>query len=204
MFLSKQTGLREIVLECSDDFSELAESVLDALIEMDRNGPRLKNGSKIQFGWSVLTLQEENGRLRVCEPDFSGNISQNRLNIDTTLAVLKEQVSALRAAGEEGSDVSFTDLVAVAEGALSTESVFLKRDPPLSKADSGWFVGKLEDLEAAREATVQPVHVYEVLRSRPILVHVMTLPPGYLVIVRGEKVQAMLDQHLRVRWGKYP
>jgi hypothetical protein len=205
MLISRQIGSGVVVLECSDAFSELAGSVFDMFEQLDRTGPPLKDGSRIQLGFSELTLRAEDNKLRVCEPDFSGDISQIRANIDITLSVLKEQVSALHAAGEEGTDVLFTDWVAVSRGAIEAPNVFLKRDLPLSKVDSGWFIGRLEDLEAAKPAEeVDAKHVYEVLRMRPRLVDVMTLPVGYLVIIRGQRVQAMLDRDLRIRWGKYP
>jgi len=179
-------------------------SLLDELSKLDQVGPRLKEDSRIQFGWSVLTLRAEDGGLRVCEPDFWGDISGMRPTVDTTLAVLKEQVSVLRAAGEDGVDVQFTEFVAVARGAIETADLFLKRDAPLSEGDTGWFVGRLEDLKAARPAAVDALRVFEVLRVRPALVHVMALPPGYLVIVRGNKVEALLDKQLHLKWGQYP
>jgi hypothetical protein len=204
MLLSRHIAAGDVVLECSDAIAELASSLLDTLIELDRKGPPLVDGSKVQFGWSMLTLQAQDSRLQVCEPDFLGDISGVRPNADITLAVLKEQVSALHAAGEEGVDVSYRNWVAVAQGCLQTADLFLKRDPPLSGEDSGWFVGRLEDLEAGKSAEVQAMHVYEVFRLRPRLVNVMALPPGYLVIFRGDSVRALLDKDLHVRWGAYP
>jgi hypothetical protein len=204
MLLKRQIEAGELVVECENAIAELAASVLDQCVEMDRKGPRLQGGSKVQFGWSTLTLRAEYGSLRVCEPDFHGDISKLQPNIDTTLAVLKEQVSILHTIGGEGQDITFRDWVAVAKGALQCRDVFLKRDTPLSAADSGWFIGRLEDLEAATSAEVEPMHVYEILRSRSALVNLMTLRPGYLVICHGGGVKAILDENLRVRWGAYP
>jgi hypothetical protein len=205
MLLSRQIGSHDVVLECADAYSELAGSVLDTLAELDRAGPQLRPGSTVQFGWSLLTLKAEDDKLRVCEPDFSGDVSRPRPNIDTTLSVLKEQVSVLRAVGEEGVDVRFTQFVAVGVGAMTTPDLFLKRDAPVADDDSGWFVGRLEDLEAARSAEeVDALRIWEVLKLRPVLVQVMALPPGYVAIVRGSHVEALLDKDLRLRWGRYP
>lgn len=205
MLQIRQIGPHKVLLECSTANSELGASVLDKLSELHQAGPALHDGSRIQFGWSLLTLQTEDGALRVCEPDFYGAISNTQPSVNVTLEVLKAQIPVLRAVGEDGVDVRYDQVVTATQSCVQTPDLFLKRDAPQSGGDTGWFIGKLEDLEAAQPPQeVESLCVFQLLRQRFALLQLLTLPPGYLAIMRGDRLAALLDKDLKLRWGYFP
>ena len=193
-----------VLLECNGRNSDLGESVLEKLRELDAAGPHLHAGSQIQFGWSILTLRPEGEGLRVCEPDYLGDILQLKPTVDVTLDILRQQVPLLRAVGEDGVDARYDQELAANPEAFATDDVFLKRDAPEFSEDTGWFLGKLTDLETARPADdLESVHVYELLRRRPALMAILALPQGYLAIIRGETIAAVFDPNMKLRLGEY-
>jgi hypothetical protein len=205
MVHKRQVGSQQLILECSDRYSDLGASVLDKIVELHGAGPPLHNGSTIQFGWSLLTLRADECGLRVCEPDFYGDISRTQPFVEATLEILRAQVPVLRAVGEDGVDVRFDQVVTLTRGCIGIPDLFLKRDLPEFPEDTGWFIGRLDDLEAARAPRdIENLRVYELLRQRAVLMQLLTLPPGYLAIVRKEKIVALLDKYLKLRWGNYP
>jgi len=191
---ARMIGGREVTLECSDRFEPAAKNVLETLETLDARGPALHDGSRIQFGWSVLTLKSDGEGLRVHEPDFDGDpLGDVRANLDTSLDVLVQQVNVLRGSGLPGEDVSFSDAVFVQGRALEAPNVFLMRQKPAADGDSGWYVGNLDDVDNTRGAEPEAVRVYELLRRRPCLLKVLTLPPSYAVTVQGDTITGVMD-----------
>jgi hypothetical protein len=205
VLVQRSIGPHLVEVECSPANAELAEPVLDKLEELHRTGPPLHAGTKIQFGWSVLMLQPHGPALSVCEPAFFGNISTWKPSVDVTLDVLREQVGLLRTVSEAGVDARFDHVVLMTRGALDEPDLFLKREAPRTPDDTGWFVGRLDDLETARQPdALDSVRVFEILRRRRDLMAPLALPPEYLAIVRGRRLEALLDRNLRLRLGSYP
>ncbi len=205
MILSEQIGAYTILIECVESNTEQARALLMKLRQLHSAGPPLRAGTTIQFGWSVLTLQqEEENTLRIVELDFYGDISGTQPTVDITLEVLKAQVALLRSGREEGVDSRYDQIVIATRDWLDIPDLFLKRDLPQSPEDTGWFIGYLDDLEAARPPhETQALYVYELLRLRPALMQLLAFPPGYLAIVNGETIKAVLDKDMKVRLGDY-
>jgi hypothetical protein len=205
MILTERIGTHTILIECADSNAEQARALLMKLRQLHSAGPPLRAGSKIQFGWSVLSLQQKTeNTLRVVEPDFDGDISATRPVVDVTLEVLKAQVGLLHSVREEGVDARYDQMIIATRNWLETPDLFLKRDLPQFPEDTGWFIGYLDDLEAARPPhETQALYVYELLILRPALMQLLALPPGYLAIVNGETIRAVLDKDLKVRLGHY-
>lgn len=191
---TRMIGGREVTLECSDRFEPAAQNVLETLEKLDARGPALHDGSRVQFGWSVLTLMTDGDGLRVHEPDFDGDpLGEVRPNLDTSLDVLVQQVKVLSGSGLPGEDVSFSDAVFIQGRALEAPNVFLTRQGPASDGDSGWYVGNLDDMDNAGGAKPEAVRVYELLGRRPCLLKVLTLPPSYAVTVQGDTITGVMD-----------
>jgi hypothetical protein len=152
---------------------------------LDRRGPALHDGSRIQFGWSVLTISSEESGLRVCEPDFDGDpFTGLSPALDTTLQVTQEQTAVLQENSATGADARFDQVLVVVKGALETDAIFLTREEAVDADDSGWRIGKLDDLEnPAPDQEVESLHVFELLKRRREIMPLLALPRRYGAIV---------------------
>lgn len=192
----RNVGSLEIELECDSRFEQMAQALLEKMETLNLKGPALKNGSRIQYGWSLLTLRAEDSGLRVCEPDFDGDALQDfHTNLDATFEILGEQAEVLRRTGLTGLDVRFSDEVFVRGDALESPNLFLKRQSPNRAGDSGWYVGNSDDLDVRTGANPpEVVRVFELLRRRRPLLKVLTIPTDYVVTIEREEITGVLDR----------
>src|SRR5262249_40599598 len=150
--------------------------VVRKLESANERGVQMVDGTRIQVGWSVLTLRAEGSGLRVCEPAFRTNpFEQLEPRLDVTMRVLASQIRVLRQVGEVGVDVTYDQLVLIVTGALERGAIYLKRLDPSSKQDSGWFIGDLDHIENPDETQTQAVAAFELLRVRRAILQVLAL-----------------------------
>lgn len=190
---------RDVVVQCADSLHQQASFLLDLIkgIEKEKGPGFLKDGTRLQIGWSILTLRTRGSELLVCEPDFDGNPSQStRDDVSSTLLVQAQQSDFLRGLGLGGTPVSFQDKVVLAKGCLDDPKIYLERKPP-SQGDSGWFIGRVDKFGNNKD--LEALYVFQLLKRRPALMQVLLLPPGFLIVIEGDRIESILngkDQHL--------
>ena len=187
-------GAMSVLLDCDERLRDRGRAVLNKLAELNRQGPALHDGSRVRFGWTVLTLRSENENLRVFEPDYLGDAFHDlNRNLDLTLEVIADQVAVLRRENCEGLDARFDQFVLGGPGAVEAADIFLTRRDPVSEDDSGWFLGDMAKLESAsKEEEIQAVRVFELLRRRRSVLKVLALPPGYAVVMQGNAIENIM------------
>jgi hypothetical protein len=195
-------GGEALVVECDARLRGSAEALFDRLGMLNDEGHSLHAGSKFRYGWSILTLRKETGFLRVCEPAFDGNPFEEICpTLDNTLEVIAAQALLLRRTGLSEVGVLFSEEVFVRNRALEGSNLFLKRQPPAGPQDSGWYVGNVARIEVDdSEDSSEVVRIFELLRRRPAVLQALTLPPGYLVLLRDDRVAEILDKDGRNHW----
>lgn len=202
MSYQQRIGQFNVVANCSDDLDGQAESLLDKLAELDERGPALNDGMAIEFGWSLLTLCGNEESLVVYEPDFEGNPVANSVpQVEVTLRVLTEQVTLLSLVGSEGITARYRDNVVMDKGCLETNRIYLERKSPTNAHDSGWYIGKVDKPET--EVTVdnlELIQVWQLFQRRRSLMKVLALPVGFLVVIRGEEIEAICDEDGNNLW----
>jgi hypothetical protein len=203
VILSRRVDDEVVTIECDASLEDAAGDVLETLRRLARSGTKLRDGYRMRFGWSVLTLRAEDGGFRVCEPRFSGDPrTELSPTLDTTLAVLVAQVHWLRRLGVQGEDVVFDQQVVLAEGALDASEIFALRGSPTSEADTGWSVASVpaeDEAVGQRGLTALPVH--RLVDAAPDLLPILTLPEGYLVTLHEGEVVEITDPQGEVRWA---
>lgn len=210
MIYSRNVAGQVLLLECSPILHGVAEDVLDVFALLSEDGRVPRDGFRIRFGWSLLSLRRERRGLRVCEPRFAGDpLTELNSTIDITLNVLVEQVALLRAVGVEALDVAFDQQIVVAGDALKAPSVHALRTEPHSADDSGWFVAPVPPTGAQVDVgNLSVLRVHELVVRRPVLLTAMTFPVGYLVTAQGDRLIRVIDPDKRVLWtaddGKSP
>lgn len=188
-----------VVVVCAGGQEPLAADVLTTF-ERIAQKDGLRPGLRVRFGWSLLTLREhDGGALIVCEPDFGGDpIAEVRPRVDTTLSVLAEQTRVVRRTRVTPRDSTFDQAVVVARGALGALSLHLFRSEPLHDGDSGWSVTAAESASSSESPDdFEPVRSYMFLQLRRIVLSALMLPVGTAVVVDGDRLAMVLDEHGR-------
>ncbi|MBC8737656.1 hypothetical protein F6X40_12690 [Paraburkholderia sp. UCT31] len=202
MILTSTIDTHEVLLECDVALEPAAKDVLRTLAELSRPDAPLRDGLRVRFGWSLLTLRTEPAGLRVCEPHFRGD-PERELNprLDTTLRVLVEQSAWLHQLGEAGSDVFFDQQIVVAGDALHATNIFALRGEVQKQGDSGWSVAPVPSGGQAIDMhNLRALPVHRLLDARPGLLAVLTLPAGYLVRLKANRVVEVNAPDGRVVW----
>lgn len=205
MELTGRVAAGSLVLACDAALAPLGRDVLRTLEQRDAQQPALVAGSRVQFGWSVLTLVPDGDALRVFAPDYARDPMRDLdRSLDVTLSVILRQTSLLRELGASGLDARFDSFVIMARD-TGTDGVFLRRQTPTQADDSGWSMGNLDDPPSPDDtAAFDAVRVYTLLRLRPAVIPLLALPPEWFVAMRGERIERIVDDAGRVRSGSTP
>jgi hypothetical protein len=198
MKCQRKIGSFNVVASCGDDLKEQAEALLDVLAEIDREKSPLKDGTTIEFGWSILTLcNDDEDELTVCEPYFGGDPFHNNFPmVDNTLSVLTEQITLLNRLNIEGVNASFQDRILIDKGCLQAQYIYLERKSPEANTnDSGWYMGELtKEMSKKPVDSFEVIYVYQLLKQRPQIMKILVLPPGYLVMFDGTRIEAIFNE----------
>ncbi len=189
-----------LVANCADELCDQARWLLETIKKLNEKGLPLEDRVRIQFGWSLLTLKRRDSEVIVCEPDYSGNpFSEAVDNVTRTLWVQALQVEVLRKLGLEGNPARFHDKIVTGKRCLDEPKVFLQRQGTQEPGDSGWFVGRVqENQETVGE--YESLVVYKLLFRRPTLLQVLALPPDFVVVYDGDRIESILDPQDRPIW----
>lgn len=183
-----------LLVECHDRCEQAGRAVLRTLAELDRRGPSLHDDSRVQYGWSVLTLRLEGADLRVWEPDYLGDALRDlRPTLDLTLEVIEEQAEVLRGRSEEGVDARFDHFVTAWPGAPSASNIFLTRQAAAAPDDTGWFIGDLARLDVPPEGELEVFRVFELMKRRRSVMKLLAFPPGYAVVMAGDETESVMS-----------
>jgi hypothetical protein len=142
MLVGEEIGDKTVMLQCRDDLEPYANDILGEIKRtFTPQSERLKHGFTIQFGWSMLCLQDRMPDLLLCEPNFLGNpLLEWNDDVSTTLTVLCKQVRFLASIVFPGSDcvtARFDDKVVLSKGCLSHQRIYLERTK-VSRGRPGW------------------------------------------------------------------
>jgi hypothetical protein len=185
-----------LTFRCHEALHLQAEWLLNFVRNIAKKGESevLRDGNKIQFGWSVLTVVESGpGSFVLVEPDFSDDPFHGvRDNLACTLRVQADQNAFSMKIGVKPIVTSFRDKVVYSKSCIGERSIYLERRRP-RPTDSGWFIGSnRHDYAHSESEELTACYAYELLRLRPEVMKVLQLPPGYLIAFDGPDVEAVL------------
>lgn len=169
---------------------EQAEEIFKILSDLP--SCKLKNGFKVQIGWNLFILLEDEEGFQVVVPDYTTNPFKE-ITKDLTIAlwVYFEQASILRKFHLDGEMVSFQDKVLCEKGVLNLETLYLERRSKSEEGDSGWYIGSVENSIVEKEYEVY--YTYEILKIRLEIMKILVLPIGYLVVLEKDELKAILN-----------
>ncbi len=70
-----------LIAECDAALADLGRELLVLLAARDRSGLVLVAGSKVQFGWSLLTLIAQDNELHIAAPDYARDPFQDPISV---------------------------------------------------------------------------------------------------------------------------
>jgi len=190
---SRIIGNRKFNVKCDKSVELQADWLLGLLEEIEKQNGYLKNGCKIQIGWTIITIKECNNEVTVLAPDYDTDPFVN-MSDDLTISLLIQlsQNYCLNRLQLEGEAALFRDKIVVAKGSILSKSVYLERSKEVVAGDSGWYLGFVEESEQPQE--LEAYYVYQLLKLRPSLLQALALPRGYLVVFNGDEIEAVLNE----------
>ncbi len=190
---TKEIGSRVFSLKCDESLESQGEFLLDLFRDTQENAGFLEDGMKIQVGWSILFVHEPKaGQVQILAPDYSSNpFSRTTDDLSATLSVQLAQNQVLKLTGASGETSLFQDTLIASERALESERIYMERTEERHDGISGWYLGPVEGQVEQEE--LRKYYVFQLLTLRPGVLKMLALPKGYVAVLDGDEVEAVLD-----------
>jgi hypothetical protein len=169
-----------------DAGGRLVSASLAAELSMSRGG-----SDAATTGWAHLRKKTPGGQTREQAPAANAPPSFKA----ATLAQLEREAIAALPGDRDAADGQARVVFA---GELSAASrIYLERPGLSFPGDSGWYVGRADDGACDAGGSIS---MSDFLAARPDLAEVMALPTGFLVVIDGGGIVAVLDPGDQELW----
>lgn len=177
---------------------KVADNVLETLATLRSRPPGLKDGAKVRFGWTDLTLKARDGELLVCEPDYYGDAREKaREEMTATIAMTLQHVVFHKLVKLPMHGFHCLQTIVTGPGVLSRDDVVLYRESAPQGDVSGWLIAPADAEEANRikkAGTFEKIRAYELIpRGRGHWMKALNLPPRCMALFNGDAVVSVLD-----------
>ncbi|MDF2086308.1 immunity protein Imm33 domain-containing protein [Bacillus pseudomycoides] len=187
----KKIGDKTFIAQAEKIFAVQVEGLFHFLTEVEND--RLIDGFSIQVGWSIYFLDKREEGYHIIIHDYTKNPFEDMTDdLTISLWILLTQVSFLKPLTIEGELLRFCDKIVAAKNVLELDNIYLERTKGCEKGDSGWYIGPVNDEHNAEE--YEALYAYELLKLRPSLIRVLTLPFEYLVIFEKDELKAVVNE----------
>src|SRR5438094_828750 len=180
-----------VAVSCAPRLESRANALFAHLRAACARGTRMRDGSTITYGSSLLALvRTEDDLLELREPDFDGDpFSATRADLTATLACVDAQLELLARVSSSARTTMFWETLIIAGGAVDVRRVYVERRKRVGIRDSGWILAPLDGDDGQEETRF----VHELVSLRPALAAALAFPEGWLVVFDGDRVHAILD-----------
>lgn len=193
-----------VSLKCESILKEQGEWLLKVF--EDEAFEKIGNDFKMQIGFTMFILKEGDGKLRVVAPDYKKDpFNDLNDNISLPLIIQLQQNDILKNLEIDGDLIAFDDKVMMLKEAKTASNIYLERSKEYGKGDSGWYIGVFDEKEGTVEAVrggVETITACEILKFRPDLVKLLSLPKGYLVAIAHNEIQEIVDGNNRIAYKR--
>ncbi|PFA19835.1 MULTISPECIES: immunity protein Imm33 domain-containing protein [Bacillus cereus group] len=187
----KQIGDKTFIAQAEKIFAVQVEGLFHFLAEVEND--RLIDGFSIQVGWSIYFLDKREDGYHIIVHDYTKNPFEDMTDdLTISLWILLNQVSFVKSLTIEGELMRFCDKIVAAKNVLELDDIYLERTKDCEDGDSGWYIGPVNDEHGAEE--YEAFYAYELLKLKPSLIQVLTLPSGYLVIFEKDELKAVVNE----------
>lgn len=175
---------------------------VQTLFQVIKNIPpeNIKNGYKIEIGFSVFILIKNGNDYCIVVPDYTRSpFYDNTEDLTIALWVQLEQTELLRLYNVEGEAVRFDDEIIVAENAFQDNLISMQRFSDFGKGVSGWCIERIEKSDDGQFHNLSTIeyksyYVYQLLKIRPALIKALVLPYGFIVVFEGDNIIEILNE----------
>ncbi|NMO18322.1 hypothetical protein HPC49_44975 [Pyxidicoccus fallax] len=164
------------------------------MARMHAGGARFEDGQSFDFGGMWFSLSRHGEELWVGRPVVEGQaILGAEADVTPLLTCLVRQLALASRVGAAPVEARLVDKVVLERGCLDLPRVYLERIEA-GQGDSGWFIGDAErDEGKGRDRELMALSVWQLFHLRPALLDVLALPPGFMVILGGEAIEAVVN-----------
>lgn len=160
---------------------------------------KLKDGFKIEIGFSLYILQKSEIGYYVVSPNYEST-PFSEITEDLTLAfwIQMEQLELLQKYHISGEAIRFDDEIAVAKGSMVKPKICLQRFRDLG--GSGWCVNEISQSEDgkfsnAKTREYESIYAYQLVNIRPSLLKILMLPYDYIIVFDGDDIAEILNEN---------
>lgn len=180
-----------------DDSLSFQSQILWKAIQ-DIPADKLKDGFKIEIGFSVYILRKNEIGYSVVSPNYE-TTPFSEITEDLTLAFLiqMEQLAILQKYHITGERIRFDDEIAVAKNSIAKPLICMQRFRDLG--GSGWCVNEISQSEDgtffnADASEYESIYAYQLLHMRPSILKILMLPYDYLIVLDGDDIVEILNE----------
>lgn len=187
----KNIGSKKIIAKAEETLSFEMEKLFYLLSTVEN---KIVDGFAVQIGWSIFILSEREDGYHVLVPDYTKNPFQDTTD-DLTIAlwVQLEQVHCVRQLNLESVTTKFNDKIVIAKNVLQLDEIYLQRSSDCDEDDSGWYIGPVNEADETGE--LEAISAYELLKIRPSIIQVLSLPYEYVAVFEKDNIKAILDEN---------
>lgn len=188
----KNIGDKIFIAQADKCLAAQVEGLFHFLAEVEND--RLIDGFSIQVGWSIYFLDKREDGYHIIVHDYTKSPFEDMTDdLTISLWILLKQVRCLKQLKVEGELLRFCDKIVAAKNVLELDNIYLERTKDCEKGDSGWYIGPANGEHDTEE--YEAFYAYELLKLRPSLIQVLTLPTEYLVVFEKDEIKAILDKN---------
>ena len=180
-------------LKCAEELAAQGEYFADVISKHAMQGSGLVDGSTFEIGWCVLKVSLVDKQLELQEPDYTTNPFINyKSDISASLRVLLAQNELIQRTNAIPCSARFDERIVIRKGCLSEARLYMERSNPTGN-DSGWYISKAGEQSTPAPSDLESIYSFELLSLRPALLSCLLMPPGWLVVWQGNKIEAIVN-----------
>lgn len=195
--MRKQIEDHLFTLECEATLVEQGKWILDVIEEEYYKVDILKENFSMQIGFITLKFEKEDNEVKIITPDLTKDpFNDYTYNISLFLILQLQQNDIIKKLKKiTGEGIAFDDKIKVYKECMHKSNFFLIRDSFKTKNYSGWLIDSLNNdgtRDYHKDEEFEDMYVYEVLRFRPDLVKLLSLPKGYRVAIIDNEIKQIV------------
>lgn len=195
--MRKQIEDHLFTLECEATLVEQGKWILDVIEEEYYKVDILKENFSMQIGFITLKFEKEDNEVKIITPDLTKDpFNDYTYNISLFLILQLQQNDIIKKLKKiTGEGIAFDDKIKVYKECRHKSNFFLIRDSFKTKNYSGWLIDSLNNdgtRDYHKDEEFEDMYVYEVLRFRPDLVKLLSLPKGYRVAIIDNEIKQIV------------
>ncbi|WP_297978747.1 hypothetical protein [uncultured Oscillibacter sp.] len=184
---------KPVSLSCREEWKPTADFLAGVLLEEEKAGGILEDGSIIQIGWSFYKFVKQGPEFRMLTFDYVGDpFSATEEDLSLSLRIFHEQTEVLNKAAAQAVTTSFQDTMLMKKTARKADTVYLQRLEPTCEGDSGWYMGVIGEDGSEDPNDYTRICTYQLLSFCEAALALMPLPLGTIgLFERGQLVEVV-------------